>query len=340
MKRVCKSSCWLAVLFTASSILAQTITVDLKNGDRITGNLISEGANTNVLVLSNAWAARLAIPFSEITNRFTHTNVALIAAATNTANTNITNAVAFAKKVASTNSLFTSRYLKYWHGDLQAGVDLTFGERNRQVYNGRAKLTYARNRFKAIIDYDTTYGRSQKEEEIEGTGLTRTVSVTDANRMFGSVKAEYDLTKKWYVYNLGGAGYDEIRKIDLRYEVGPGLGYRLINVTNLLVTIEGGSNYQYEEHTDGTEISTFNLRLAQAAAWKITPRLTWDERFEYTPRYEDPADYRIRFETNVRYALLQNVFLNLSVLDIYDSDAAPGVEKNDLQIRSSVGVKF
>jgi hypothetical protein len=158
--------------------------------------------------------------------------------------------------------------------------------------------------------------------------------------MFGSVKTEYDFTKRWYIYNLGGAGYDEIRKIERRYEVGPGIGYRLITTTNLQVTTEGGFNYQEELHTDGDDVHTFYARLGQTAAWKLTPRLTWDERFEYTPRLEDPADYRMRFETNVRYALLQNIFLNLSLLDIYDSQPADGVDRNDIQIRSSVGVKF
>ena len=32
------------------------------------------------------------------------------------------------------------------------------------------------------------------------------------------------------LYNAAGAGYDEIRKIDLRYEFGPGMGYSWINL--------------------------------------------------------------------------------------------------------------
>ena len=74
--------------------------------------------------------------------------------------------------------------------------------------------------------------------------------------------------------------------------------------------------------------------------WKITPRLSWDEKFEYLPRLEDPGEYRMRFETNLRYAMLQNIFFNLSVIDLYDSRPANSVTENDLQIRSSVGVKF
>jgi hypothetical protein len=178
------------------------------------------------------------------------------------------------------------------------------------------------------------------EPDPKNPGKTRTVTKTDANRMNGSVKADYDFTKKWYVYNLAGMGYDQIRKIDLRYEIGPGLGYHLIQWSNFFVNVEAGATYQKEERDDGTELSTFFGRLAENAAWKITPRLSWDEKFEYTPRIENLGEYRMRFETNLRYALLQNVFFNLSLIDTYDSLSANEVTRNDVQVRSSIGVKF
>jgi putative salt-induced outer membrane protein YdiY len=324
---------WLAV----SVGYAQTIMIELKNGDRLSGKVVTE--TTNTIVLSNAWARELTVPLSEIVKRVVPpaiTNAVASASTPVRASTNaVTNAVALAKIVASTNALFTSPRLRHWHGDIQAGVDLTFSERNRQVYNGRARLTYAKNRLKSLIEYDVTYGRSQFEDS-DG----EQVSQKDANRMNGLLKFDYDLTKHWYAYGIGGAGYDEIRKIDFRYEIGPGIGYRLVQMTNLAVNLEAGANYQEEEHADGDDINTFFFRLAENAAWKITPRLNLDEKFEYTPRVEDPSLYRLRFELNLRYAMLQNVFLNLTVIDIHDSDPARQVNQNDLQIRSSVGLKF
>jgi putative salt-induced outer membrane protein YdiY len=243
-----------------------------------------------------------------------------------------TNAIAVAKAVAATNALFTAPWMANWHGDIQVGTDLTFSERNRQVFNARSKLTYTKDRFKTILDYDMTYGRSRMEGADEWN--------VDANRMNGAIKTDFDLAKKWYVYNLAGAGYDEIRRIDLRYEVGPGVGYHLIQRPTFLMNVEAGATYQDEERADGSELSTFYLRFGQNSVWKITPRLTLDEKFEYFPRVSDFEMYRLRFEANLRYALLQNVFVSLSVIDTYDTQTATGVPNNDLQIRSSVGVKF
>lgn len=329
------ASLWLAAL----NALAQVVSVELKNGDRITGQIVSETAGR--VVLSNSFAREIAIPLAEISKRTVLpavTNTTVAAATVTNAPVKPTNGVAVAKAIAATNSLFTSPALKNWHGDILVGTDLTFSQRNREVYNAKMKLIYARARFKTVLDYDMTYGRSEVEENVNGK--VETIMKTDANRMNGAAKTDFDLTKKWYVYNLGAIGYDEIRRIDLRYEVGPGLGYHLIQWTNFFVNLEAGATYQREERADGSELSRFFGRLAQNAAWKITPRLTWDEKFEYLPQIEDPAQYRMRFETNLRYAMLQNVFVNLSIIDVYDSQPANRVTQNDLQVRSSVGVKF
>jgi putative salt-induced outer membrane protein YdiY len=343
-----------AAFIAVCNASAQTISLELKNGDRITGQILSE--TNGRVTLSNSFASQMSIPLAEITRRvvlpptnapvvavvttnlpvITATNAPVAAAPTNALAK--TNAVAFAKAVAATNRFLDSPFLKNWHGDIQVGADLTFSERNRQVYNGRAKLTYAKNRFKTVIDYDTTYGRTEVEETVNG--VVSTTTKTDANRMNGAIKTDFDLTKKWYVYNLAGMGYDEIRKIDLRYEIGPGVGYHLIQASNFFLNVESGATYQREERTDNTEQSRFFGRLAENGTWKITPRLTWDEKFEYLPSLEESGEYKMRFETNLRYAMLQNVFLNLSVLGIYDSQPALGIKKGDLQIRSSVGVKF
>src|ERR1043166_543062 len=184
----------VGALFATTNLFAQTVLLELKTGDRINGQIISE--TTNRLVLSNAWAKEMVIPLTEVLKRTpvpalgnaSNAPLALtnVAAAKGTNAAAKTNVVALAKAVAATNSFFTSPLLKNWHGDLLVGTDLTFSERNRQVYNAKAKLTYAKDRFKSVFDYDATYGRSEVDETVNG--VTRRVMKTDANRMNGAAK--------------------------------------------------------------------------------------------------------------------------------------------------------
>jgi len=48
----------------------------------------------------------------------------------------------------------------------------------------------------------------------------------------------------------------------------------------------------------------------------------------------------MRVEANLRYWLKANLSLNLTVINVFDTVTAKGVEQNDLQVRSSIGVKF
>jgi len=215
---------------------------------------------------------------------------------------------------------------KHWTGEAQVGVDLVFSERSRQLYSGRLKLGYVSGHFRNVFDYSAAYGKTD--------GL-----ISD-DRMYGSAKTDYELGKRIYVYNLGGAGFDEIRKIDLRYELGPGFGYHLIKLTNYVLNAESGANYQVQELSDNTKTELFYYRLAENTAWTINGRFSVDEKFEFFPRVEDVGKYRFRFESNLRYTLINNLAFVVTTVDQYDTQPAIGVSRNDLQFRSSISVKF
>src|SRR5262249_15283720 len=150
--------------------------------------------------------------------------------------------------------------------------------------------------------------------------------------------------RKFYLYNLGGVGYDKIRNIDLHYEIGPGIGYHLLNFTNFVMNTEAGVNYQVQDRfnkvntgtntiTTYTTSEKFFFRLAEDVTWKINKTLTATEKFEFFPQVADFTEYRMRFESTLSYGFWQNLSLNLSVLNLYDTQPAVGVPNNDLQIR-------
>ena len=108
----------------------------------------------------------------------------------------------------------------------------------------------------------------------------------------------------------------------------------------LKLNAELGGNYQLNRFSGGTESESFFYRVAEDATWQATPKLSFDQKFEFFPGITDLERYRLRFEGNMRYALRSNLYLNLTAADLYDNHPAQTVTKNDLQLRSSVGVKF
>lgn len=341
---------WLAGL-CASAVgargAASPVILHLKNGDRISGAVVAEEATR--VTLTNSILGRFSVPLAEIARRETPA-VAVVAKPVPAPPTNAPAlSPEMRRRIEDLQTLFATGGIsaeefqrrrielsappppkpkgpKHWTAEVFAGLDMVFSEKDRQLYTGRAKLTYAKAPLRNNVDYLFTYGWTDGE-------LT-------ANRMDGWMKTDWDLTPRTYLYNLGGVGYDEIRRVDWRYEVGPGVGYHLFKRTNFVFRVEGGFHYQVQDFPESREEKTYYQRLAQDMRWNIGTQFTFDEKVEYFPDLTDLHSYRLRMEANLRYWLASNLSLNFTVIDTYDTKTARGVGQNDLQIRSSIGVKF
>jgi hypothetical protein len=344
--------CALVLLFAAllQAVRADTIILHLKNGDRLAGTIVSE--DTNRVVLTTRWIKEVAVPVSEIERREKSAESALAGsgaageattAAGKSAGTvpaGATNAVspgtaARAGTVVGVTSVPSTQphSAKHWKGEARVGADYLSGAKAQEIYYGRLKISYERpyvsnpkQYFRNILDYSVDYGQTE--------------GVKSANRMEGSDKTDFDVGKrKFFVYNLATIGYDEVRRIDLHYEIGPGAGYHLLTQSDFVMNVEAGADYQAQDRADQTRKSDFFYRLAEDITWKLQKRLTFTEKFELFPVF-DFSSYRARFEATMSYGIWQNLSLNFTVLDLYDTQPAQNVPKNDLQVRSSLGVTF
>jgi len=344
-------TCW----FITTLAGAQPVILHLRNGDRISGVLVTEDPTR--MTLTNAILGRFSIPLTAVAQREGVTNIAVgkssVPAVTNTPPPALPpalqNKLNDLQTVHATGNISAEEYQrqqakllsppkppgpKHWSAELYAGMDLAYSQKDRQLYTGRMKLNYARAPLRNNIDYLFTYGWTDGE--------------LSANRMDGWMKTDLDLTPHTYLYSLEGAGYDEIRRVNWRYEVGPGVGYHLIKRTNLVVRVEAGFNYQvqniHEIPASGPaydrEEKNFSQRLAQDIRWNIGSQFTFDEKAEYFPELTDFNSYRLRVEANLRYWLKGNMSLNFTIIDTFETKTSSGVGQNDLQLRSSIGVKF
>jgi hypothetical protein len=320
------------LLCAISGARAENVILYLKNGDRITGSVVSE--YTNRVVLSNSWAKELSIPLAEISRR----EITIVAGTNQVAGTNT---VALVKLPLPKVTLPPPPPLfKHWKGEAELGVDLIYSTSDQRDYHARFKLSYERpyasntnHFFRNTLDYAVEYGRTEQT-----IGKTN-VAVTSSDRMGGSIKTSWDFDGHTYAYNLAGAGYDRVRRIDFQAEEGPGLGYHLIRLTNLVANVESGANYQIQYLGDHTHTRDFFFRLAEDVNWKINPQTTFTQKAEFFPRVNF-EEYRLRAEATLSYNLWRYVYLNLTVRDSYDTRPAAGASPNELAFHSALGVKF
>ena len=354
---------WLVLVafLLVNACPAQTVTLHLRNGATVTGEMIS--LDTTFITITNAMLGKIALPVGEV-KRLEKRNSGQAAGQTITlpppstatnqpptsaAQTAPTNqppaqaslpaplpkpaAAAAAppaanKPPAATPAPVKPKPPRRWTIDAQVGADLQYNQNERQLYYGRAKWTYGKERFRSIVDYLVNYGKTD--------------GILSANDMSGSVRVELDIekTKRVFLFDAAGAGYNEIRRIDLSYDDSFGLGYKLIASTNLTLNADIGVNYQKQYFADGTSKDYGALRLGELMGWKISSKWFLDQKFEFYPRFTDIGEYRMRFEANLRYLLSHSLNLNLTAIDQFDTQPAPSVTRNDLLLRATLGFKF
>jgi len=350
---------------------AATLLVTLSNGDRLTGDFLSED-NTQLVILSPL-AGRIAIPKSAVAQRIETSSAnstsspstaafptpapATTPAPTPSPKLVSTNAAAASKQTNSTPAaaapatiagaqkpaappppaqswfvglmpisvrpLFTN-----WHGGLNLGMDVGFGTSDRRTFYMNGNASHSWDRVRNTVDYHVAYGTVN--------------TVQSANRMEGPEKTETDLGKKrrLYIYNQGGAGYDEIRRIDFEFHEGAGLGYKLLQKTKLNLNTEAGLQYQEQNFHNQARHSFVSVRLGENLVWRPVDKLEIRHSLAYTPDLADFSVVRFRADLSLIYPLFKRITLSFNLIDLYDSQPAIGVKNNDLQIQSTIGMNF
>lgn len=311
---------------------AVNVVVQLKNGDRITGELLAQ--QTNHIIISTPWAKSLELPISAIGGLRTAEGTVLYTppVATNAPSkpaTGVPQLAAATPKAAPP----APPKKKYLTTTANLGLDLLSGNKDRQVYYARIKSTYARpyesnpkEFFRTTGEYIANYG------ETDGS--------ISANNMLGTLQTDLDFNAHNYFYNAGNVGYDEIRKIDLAYGVGPGVGRHLWRKPTFALDVESGVNYQVQQRSVGESPESAYLRLADNLTWKLADRLTFGKKLEFQLNFDDASQFRVRLDSNLSYRLWNTLSINLTLIDSYDTNPAPGVDQNELQLRSSLGFTF
>ncbi len=316
---------WLVIFILCAALASPAQTaLQLKNGDRISGKIVSE--DTNQVVIATSWGTQQTLPLSLIEKRVELPG-AVVPPLTNAPALAATNAAPPPKIVAPP---VVAKPPKLWNFDIQLGANLEVNQLQSETYNGSLRANYLGPLLRHNICYNGSYGRAD--------------GVVSANRMDGNIRSEYDFTKgkRAFVFNAVGAGYDTVRKVDITYDESAGVGYKFLTMPKLSMSGDVGMNYQEQFFSDRTRTDYLSLRVGESLGWCVTPRLGIDEKAEFYPHLTRIGDYRVRLEVNTTYKLnpLGNIYLNFSVIDVYDTTPAAGVTPNDLQVRSTLGLKF
>jgi len=329
----------LLIIFFSTFGSAAADEVRLKNGDRITGRVVS--MQKKALIIDTTYAGKLTIEWSEVSNLTSEKpitvtldkNVSLEGTAESTEAGKLKlkqekvqePATVLLSDITGINP--TPEPAVRISARVNAGLGMTDGNTNNQsiYFDGQFTARTQKNKVSLFGEYN--------REESDGN--------TTANSMLGSIKYDHFFYDKWYGYAITSAERDDFKDLNLRTDIGAGPGYLIFESARLNLGLEGGLSYVNEDFINAEDNKYLAGRWAidydQYFYAKLFQLFLYNEGFIDT---EDADNIWIRTRTGVRIPFYKNLNLTAQYNLDWDNQPADDKEKTDQQFVFTLGYSY
>ncbi len=309
--------------------------VRLTNGDRLTGEIVKMDAE--VIVIKTVYAGKLSIKRDQVvcvkttkdhsfllqskkvlTGRAECSSLGLLEIVNAQTNTSESLALTDLKAI---NPPPGTR----WKGNVVAGGSMASGNTDSRGVNSSAMLQFRADHHRGTIRAKGNYNETN--------------DVIDVQNASGSLKYDYFLSKKLFTYSQGLIEHDKFQDLDLRYTVGPGLGYQFIESSSISLFAEAGISYVNENRAVSVNQDYTSGRWSVGFNWQIIPdRLKFFHLHEGYVRMEDPDEFFLRSQQGFRLPLVQSFYATFEF--DYDYNNRPALGKKNSDRRYIFGLTY
>lgn len=222
---------------------------------------------------------------------------------------------------------FFSPFFKYWRARGSLGFSDKSG--NSRARGVAASVEIVRSTAKDRIKLVLGLAREQSESA-SGTGLETTV-----NRYYGSLRTDVFFTTRFFAFGETRQERDTFQDIDLRSFYNGGIGVQLVatKITDLRLSASGGA--RVERFTSGGSETAPVLTTGTDLRQKLGPAtLAWD--LVWLPNVEDLGDYQLRSDASITTTVYKGLGIRLGLLNEFDSRPRPGIDKHDMLVTTTL----
>jgi hypothetical protein len=322
--------------------------VSLKNGDRLTGSIVSMDAKK--LVLKTAYAGEVAIDWTSVDQftsdaplLITKANQQTVTGTVKSAGTDYVVTTAQGSQTVPQSDIAVMRspadqaayekslhpgMMQGWAGDGSFGLALARG--NSQTTNVALGVDATRRTTTDawVIGVASIYATDDKQ------------GATTANSFQGLIRYDRNLTKKLFAYGIFAGGYDELQDLNYRLMPGGGLGFHAIATATTMLDLLGGLGYTRESFTTGLTNNFISATLGDEFSYKIGGRSTILQNLYYLPSLNDTSNYRVTGSFGISTKLNGWLTANLLFNDRYYSQPVLGNKNNDILLTTGLGFTF
>ena len=342
----------LLIVVLAPAVFADQIT--LKNGDRLTGTIITSDAKTLVLKTEYADAVTIKWDFVQqiessqslyvgtkggqvIVGPVTTSDGKLAVATKESGSvavakadvTSLRNADEQKKAETASERLQHPSLADLWTGSLDTGLGLVTG--NSQSSNFSFGLNAVRATKRDKITYYTTAAFARST--LNG------VTATTAQAVAGGVRYDVNVSDKSFAFGTLDLFNDRFQALDLRTVLGAGGGYHAIKNNRTTLDLLVGGDFDQEFFTTFNR-SSAEVLLGESITRKFLASSAFNEALFFYPNLSYTGNYRGTFSLGLVTRLTKVLSWQTSFNDYYLSNPAPGRKTNDLLLSTGLRLTF
>jgi len=332
------------------SILSRAEQVTLKNGDRLTGAIVSMDGKK--LVVHTSYAGDVAIDWGEVSQFtsekplvVTRTDKQVLSGPVTTEGQNVMITTAQGKQTLTLADVSAMRspadqaayekslhpgMLEGWAGGGSFGFALARGnsETTNLALGFNAKRKTTKDTW--VVDLASIYSTDEK------------LNATTANSFQGLIRYDRNLTKRLFAYAAFAGGYDELQDLNYRIVPNGGLGFHAIATERTTLDLLGGFGYTRESYSTTPVLvnNLFTATLGDEFAYKWFKNTTIIQNLYYLPALNNTSIYHITGNFGIATKLNGWLTSNLNFNDRYNSAPVLGNKNNDVLFTAGVGFTF
>lgn len=343
-----KLTTFVLLLLLCAGAIASAEQVSLKNGDHLTGSIVSMDGKK--LVLKTTYAGNVAIDWDSVeqfisdqplvvtkSNQQTMTGTVktedgnYIVTTPQGAQTVPKSDVAVMRSPADQAAYEKSLHpgmMEGWTGGGNFGLALARG--NSETTNVALGFDATRKTTKDawVVDAASIYSTDEK------------LGATTANSFQGAIRYDRNISKRMFAYGVFAGGYDELQNLNYRLMPGGGLGFHAIASAKTTLDLLFGLGYTRESFTTGLTNNLITATVGDEFAYKLGPRTTIMQNLYYLPSLNETSNYRVTGNFGITTKLNGWMTANMLFNDRYYSQPVLGNKNNDILFTTGLGFTF
>ena len=321
--------------------------ITLKNGDRVTGQIVKKDGAT--LTIKSAFMGTITVPWDQISD-VKADNPITVVLPSGTVQGTVTTSAGRIQVSGRPESVPLAEVVALRNADEQKSFDRLLHPGWTELWAGRATVGFAGTAGNARTVTFTTgvnAARVTKTDKtslyfsaIKASALVNGKNSDTAQAVRGGIGYDHNVSKRLFVNTFNDYEYDRFQNLDLRFVLGGGLGFHAVKTERSELNLLGGIDYNHSKFNTPLTRNSAEFFWGDDYSYKLSGATSLVQSFRMFDDLSDTGTYRINFDIGASTKIAKWLTWNVALSDRYLNHPAPGRKTNDFLYTTGLGITF